>query len=979
MLLLLAVFAVLPLALPWLVARIGSRAFFIAALVPIAAFAHAVMQAPAVFDGEPPFETFAWIPALGIDLSMKMNTLGWVMTLIVTGVGALVMIYCRWYFDGKKDGVGLFSAVLLAFAGAMYGLVLTDDLIVLVMLWEVTSVLSYLLIGFYHTRGASRRAALQALLVTTLGGLVMFVGAVMVVVLYGTTSLTEILTTPPPTGVAHGADQGLLLNIAIVCLLVGALSKSAIFPFHFWLPGAMAAPTPVSAYLHAAAMVKAGIYLIARLAPAFAESEPWRPIVIALGLFTLLLGGIQALRESDLKRVLAFGTVSQLGMLTVVLGYGERNTALAGLALLVGHALFKSCLFLVVGVIDRQLSTRDVNELSGVGRQAPTLAVFSIIAVASMVGVAPTVGFVAKEATLTALLEGGADVSAVVPLIGIVLGSALTAAYGIRFVWGAFWTKKDAEGAPLPRTEWPDPPLGFLAAPVLLSGLSVIGGVASPLLDVALAGYADTMPGAADAYPYHLALWHGLEPALFLSLGSIAAGAALFWLVQRTKWHSRVLPFTAADGYNAVLRGIAKVSVWTTTFTQRGSLPVYVGTIFVVFVAAEGTALLASPSWKTSLDAWQTPMQVVVAPIMILAGIVAVRARKRYTGVVLVSVTGLGMVLLFATSGAPDLALTQILIETVTLVAFALVLRRIPARLGEHNASVLPVARAVLAIAVGATMSLIAIVATGARVAEPISQRFPELAYEIGHGKNVVNVALVDLRGWDTMGELSVLILAATGVASLVFVTHRSDLLSRTISSLPTGATRTRRPLIETVEGPKPRASAPGSTRQAWLVGGQRVRPENRSLVLEVIVRILFHTIILVSIYLLFAGHNLPGGGFAGGLVAGMALVMRYVAGGRYELGAAAPTDAGRLLGAGMTLAVACALVPLLFGQAPLTSTYWEWDIPVLGKGEFVTSTLFDIGVYLVVVGLVLDVLRSLGGEVDRQAQELRDRGVSVS
>ncbi len=976
MLLLLAAFAVIPLALPWLVARIGSRAFFVAALVPIAAFVHAALAAPEVISGTAPFETFAWIPSLGIDLSMKMDTLGWVMTLIVTGVGALVMIYCRWYFDGKKDGVGLFSAVLLAFAGAMYGLVLTDDLIVLVMLWEVTSVLSYLLIGFYHARGASRRAALQALLVTTLGGLIMFVGAVMLVVLYGTSSLSTILTSPLPS--ADG--QASLLNIAVAFLLVGALSKSAIFPFHFWLPGAMAAPTPVSAYLHAAAMVKAGIYLIARLAPAFADTEPWRPMVITLGLFTMLLGGLQALRESDLKRILAFGTVSQLGMLTVVLGYGERNSALAGLALLIGHALFKSSLFLVVGVIDRQLSTRDIGELSGVGRQAPTLAVFSIVAIASMVGVAPTIGFVAKEATLTSLLEGGSDPAAWVPLIGILLGSVLTAAYGIRFVWGAFWTKKDAAGLPMRRTEWPDPPMGFLAAPVLLSALTVVGGIASPWLDAALSGYADSMPEAGGEHsPYHLALWHGWEPALFLSLGAIAAGAVLFWVVQRTAWKTRVLPFTAADVYNLVLRGIARVSVWTTTLTQRGSLPLYVGTIFVVFVAAEATALLASTQWKIELDAWQTPMQLVVAPIMIIAGIIAVRARKRYTGVVLVSVTGLGMVMLFATSGAPDLALTQILVETVTLVTFALVLRRIPARMGEHNASVLPVVRAILGIAVGATMAIVAMVATGARVAEPISDRFPELAYELGHGKNVVNVALVDLRGWDTMGELSVLILAATGVASLVFVTHRSDLLSRAISPLPTSVIRTRRPLVETSEGPRPRTSAPGSTRQAWLVGGPKLRPENRSIMLEVIVRILFHTIIVVSIYLLFAGHNLPGGGFAGGLVAGMALVMRYVAGGRYELGAAAPTDAGRLLGAGMTLAVACAIVPLFFGEAPLTSTFWETEIPGLGHVEFVTSTLFDVGVYLVVIGLVLDVLRSLGGEVDRQTQEQRDRGVSVA
>ena len=970
MLLLLAVFAGMPLLLPWLVHRIGTRAFLVAALVPAAAFVHAAALTPRVIAGEAPTETYAWVPELGLSLTMRMDTLGWVMALIATGVGALVMLYCRWYFSSPstgtkaKPGVGQFSAVLLAFAGAMYGLVLSDDLIVLVMFWEITSILSYLLIGFYHARGASRRAALQALLVTTLGGLVMFVGAVILVVQYGTTSIAAILAAPIPPG-ATG-----LVNTAVVLLLVGALSKSAIFPFHFWLPGAMAAPTPVSAYLHAAAMVKAGIYLIARLAPAFAATEPWRPIVVSLGILTMLLGGIQALRETDLKRILAFGTVSQLGMLTVVLGYGERNSALAGLALLIGHALFKSSLFLVVGVIDRQLSTRDVGELSGVGRQAPTLAVFSIIAISSMVGLAPTVGFVAKEAALSSLLEGGEAPDALLPLIGIVLGSVLTTAYGLRFVWGAFWTKKDASGRPLPRTEWPDPPVGFLAAPVILSSLTIVAGVAAPLLDVALSGYADTLPDAnPDGYDYHLALWHGLEPALFLSLGSIAVGAGLFALVQRTHWHSRVLPFTASDVYNATLRGIARLSVATTSFTQRGSLPVYVGTIVVVFVAAEATALLASPEWRADLALWHTPMQPLAAVLMAIAAVGAVLARKRYTGVVLVSVTGLGMVLLFATSGAPDLALTQILVETVTLVAFALVLRRIPARMGDHNASVMPAVRAVLGVAGGVTMAAIAIVATGARVDPPISLAFPPLAYEGGHGRNVVNVTLVDLRGWDTMGELSVLVLAATGVASLVFVTHRSDLLSRAISSLPTGAIRTRRPLVETPDGPQPRAAAPDATRQTWLVGGQRVRPENRSILLEVIVRILFHTIIVVSIYLLFAGHNLPGGGFAGGLVAGMALVMRYLAGGRFELGAAAPTDAGLLLGWGMVLAVGAAIVPLLFGADALTSTFWEAEVWPFGHVEFVSTTIFDIGVYLVVIGLVLDVLRSLGAEVDRQAQ----------
>ncbi|MDR6866987.1 multicomponent Na+:H+ antiporter subunit A [Microbacterium resistens] len=990
MLTLLAVFTLASLLLPLLVAWIGPRAFAVAALVPTAAFVHAVMLTPQVLDadvgeGPVPFESVSWIPQLGLSLSMRMDVLGWVLTLIVTGVGALVLLYCRWYFRGSKGGLGQFAAVLLAFAGAMYGLVLTDDLVLLVMFWEITSILSYLLIGHYHRRGTSRRAALQALLVTTLGGLAMFVGVILLVVDVGTTSMAEIL---------HAAPTGPVVDAAVVLLLVGALSKSAIFPFHFWLPGAMAAPTPVSAYLHAAAMVKAGIYLIARFAPVFALSAPWRPIAIGLGVITMLIGGFQALRETDLKRILAFGTVSQLGFFTVVLGYGTPDAALAGLALVVGHALFKSALFLIVGVIDRQLSTRDITELSGVGRQAPVMATASFIAVGSMMGIPPTIGFVAKESTLAALFDEALRGSpwGIVAFVGVVLGSILTAAYGARFLWGAFWRKKAPEGGYMPDTEWPDPPFGFLVAPVVLAGASLVVGIGAPMVDLVFAEYAVTAqaPGFDGEVlsPGHLALWHGFAPALFLSLGAVVLGLGLFVLTIRKGWDAgpRLLRFTAQDVYYVVMRGIDRLSVLTTGLTQRGSLPVYVGTIFIVVVGAELTALIAGDTARAQLSAWHTPIQLVVAPIMIVAGIVAVRARKRYTGVVLVSVTGLGMVVLFATSGAPDLALTQILVETVTLVTFALVLRRLPAQMGEHNASVGRLPRAVLGAAVGLTMALVAVLATSARVAEPISEAFPELAYQYGHGKNVVNVALVDLRGWDTMGELSVLVLAATGVASLVFVTHRADRLS-SISALPDSSTQgkgrgrrlgRRRPLVETTDGLRFQTAENKGAQRAWLVGGTQMKPENRSILLEVIVRILFHTIIVVSIFLLFAGHNAPGGGFAGGLVAGMALVMRYIAGGRWELGAASPTDAGRLLGAGLILAVGTAVIPLLFGLPPLASTFWEAEIPVIGHIEFVTSTIFDIGVYLVVIGLVLDVLRSLGAEVDRQTQELRARGVSV-
>ncbi|GAA3934535.1 Na+/H+ antiporter subunit A [Microbacterium soli] len=974
MLVLLAVFLIGSLLFPLLVHWLGARAFLIGALVPAAAFIDALLRTPAVLGQRSvPFEDVEWIPQLGLHLSMRMDVLGWVLTLIVTGVGALVLLYCRWYFYDDAAEVGQFAGVLLGFAGAMYGLVLTDDLIMLVMFWEVTSILSYLLIGHYRHRAASRRAALQALLVTTLGGLVLFVGAILLVVDAGTASIRGLLQLAP---------TGPVVDAAVVMLLIGAVSKSAVFPFHFWLPGAMAAPTPVSAYLHAAAMVKAGIYLIARFAPIFALSAPWRPIVIGLGVLTLLLGGIQALRETDLKRILAFGTVSQLGFFSVVIGYGTPGAALAGLALVIAHALFKSALFLIVGVIDRQLSTRDLTELSGVGRQAPVMATAAFIAAGSMMGIAPTIGYVAKESTLTALLEDAQHGSmwGWVALIGVTAGAVLTAAYGCRFLWGAFWRKKDLHGARMPETEWPDPPVGFLASPIVLAGLSIAAGIGAPAVDVVLQGYAQTLdPGPEEIG--HLALWHGLEPALLLSLAAIAAGIGVFVLSIRSGWHRwpRMLRHTAADVYYVVMRGVDRLSVLTTSLTQRGSLPLYVGTIFVVLLAAEATALIGARPAQLELSAWHTPTQLVVAPIMAIAGVVAVRARKRYTGVVLVSVTGLGMVVLFATSGAPDLALTQILVETVTMVTFALVLRRLPSRLGEHNASVGRLPRAVLAVGVGVTMALVAILATQARIFDPISVDFPQLAYEFGHGRNVVNVALVDLRGWDTMGELSVLVLAATGVASLVFVTHRADLLSATRDLPPTERRRTaRRPLVETAEGLRFQTPENRGAPRAWLVSGTQLKAEDRSILLEVIVRVLFHTIIVVSIFLLFAGHNGPGGGFAGGLVAGMALVMRYIAGGRWELGAAAPTDAGRLLGFGLVLSVGAALLPVLFGMTALQSTLWEGTLPLVGHVEFVSSTVFDIGVYLVVIGLALDVLRSLGAEVDRQTVEMRKRGVRV-
>ncbi|WP_207454766.1 Na+/H+ antiporter subunit A [Desertivibrio insolitus] len=950
MLVLLAVFGITALLVPFLARRLNSRVFLASALVPAAAFVHTVAQGPAVLAGDAVVETVEWIPQLGLAFATRLDVLSWVLTLIVTGVGALVLVYCWRYFQHVTDGLPRFSGFLLAFAGSMYGLVVVDDVYLLYVMWEATTVFSYLLVGHYSDRRASRVAALKALLVTTLGGLAMLVGLVILAVDAGTSRLSELVAAPP---------NGPLVPLAVILVLVGAVSKSALVPFHFWLPGAMAAPTPVSAYLHAAAMVKAGVYLVARLAPGFADSPGWRETIVVLGVLTMLVGGWRAIREWDLKLVLAYGTVAQLGFLTLLAGYGTRETMLAALALLVAHALFKSTLFLVVGIIDHKLGTRDLRKLSGVGRSSKALATISALAVASMAGLPPMVGFVAKEGALTAFLDDAATGRpwGAVALVGIVAGSVLTVAYSLRFFWGAFWSKPGVESSRVRATVW------FLGPPAVLAVAGLVAGFAAPLLDSAFALVADELPAAAEK-DYHLALWHGFETALWLSIVTIALGVGVFAVRHPlSSLQERFAGRITADGvYAATSRGVDRSAARTTAFIQRGSLPVYLGVILLVLVAAGGTALALSRRLPDDIRLWDYPAQAVIAVIMMVAAVAAARSAKRFQAAVLVGVTGTGLAALFAFHGAPDLALTQVLVEIVTLVAFVLVLRVLPAQLGTKHGSVFKRGRAIIAGLVGTLMALVAVVAVGIRTAEPVSVEYPRLAVEEGHGLNIVNVTLVDIRGWDTLGELSVLIVAATGIASLLFVGGRQD-------DLPTAREARPDAVVDRVQ-PRRRRDADNDDQRAWLLAGRTLAPRQRSILLEVVVRLVFHALVVLSVYLLFAGHNAPGGGFAGGLVAGLALVARYLAGGRHELVIAAPANAGKLLGLGLVIAGGTAAVPLLFGADALTSVYLSGDLPVLGHLSFTTSSIFDIGVYLVVVGLMLDVLRSLGGEIDRQQEE---------
>ncbi|TFC82635.1 Na+/H+ antiporter subunit A [Cryobacterium cheniae] len=949
----LLVFAGLSALTPLLTRWLSLRVFYLIALLPAAAFGYTLTQTASVSAGGAITESVPWIPALGISLSFRVDTLAWLLALVVTGVGALVLVYCARYFSADEPALGRFAAGLLAFAGAMYGLVTSDDIVVMFIFWEVTSVLSYILIGHYTFKRASRGAALQALLVTTFGGLVMLVGVVILAVEAGTTSLA-VIVADPVTGPAA--------TWAVLLILVGALSKSALVPFHFWLPAAMAAPTPVSAYLHAAAMVKAGIYLVARLAPGYADTPGWMPVLVTVGVGTMLVGAWRSLRQYDLKLVLAYGTVSQLGFLMVVVGFGTRDAALAGVALLLAHALFKSALFLTVGIIDHRAGTRDWRRLSGVGRNARVLAAIGLISVASMAGIPPLLGFVAKEAGFTSFIEAGlaGDGWGWVALVGTVLGSVLTVAYSARFFWGAFGTRPELADTALHPARW-----DFQLAPGILAVATLLLGPLVFLLDLPLASYADTVPGGGD---YHLALWHGFEPALALSAGILLLGAALFWKRRAVARLQGTVPayVDAGQGYGYTVRGIDRAAARITHFAQIGGLPQYLSTILVVFVLTLGFAAFVNRSWPDEVVLWDYPGQVAVALTMGIAAVMAARVAERITAVLLAGVTGYGLVALFAFHGAPDLALTQALVETITIVVFVLVLRRLPQKIAQHNRPLHRRRRAVIGVLVGAVMGTIGVIAVGARQAPGIAAELPRLAVEEGHGRNIVNVMLVDIRAWDTMGEISVLIVVATGVASLLFVSGRNTVVPRLRESRKHRSLPHRRKVVADPAAP---SEGHAVTRQSWLLAGRTVAEKDRSIMLEVLVRLLFHPAMIVSVYLLIAGHNAPGGGFAGGLIAGLALVSRYLAGGRYELGEAVPVDPGKILGLGIVLAVGMAMVSLFFSGIPLESAYFETTVPVLGPLSFGTSTIFDIGVYLVVVGLVLDILRSLGSEVDRQQE----------
>ncbi|MEY9210879.1 DUF4040 domain-containing protein [Thermobifida halotolerans] len=810
-----AIHALTAVVAPPLVRILGPRAFAVAALPLGLTAVWALVRAPGIIRGRPIEVSVPWAPSLGILLDFRVDALSVAMVLLVSGVGSVIFCYAAAYFHRGERALGRLVGVLVLFAGSMFGVVTADNLFALYVFWELTSVSSFLLVAHADQRESARRAATQALVTTAGFGLLMLVGFLLLGHVGGTYRISELVASPP--------TDSPWLPVALVLILAGAFAKSAQAPLHYWLPGAMVAPTPVSAYLHAAAMVKGGVYLVARLAPGFADVDPWRPLVLCFGLATMILGGWRALRQDDLKLLLAYGTVSQLGMLTVLAGAGTHTAAVAAVGVLLAHGLFKAALFLTVGVIDHQVGTRSISRLTGLGRRMPVLAVAAALAAASMAGLPPMLGFVGKEAALGAFVPGAqpgpATPVAVAVLAGLVLGSLLTFAYSARFLWGAFADKDTVSPVP-----FSPPGRAFTAAPVALAAAGLLlGAAASRTVDPLAQAYAAPFT-APDGHPHHLALWHGPTPALALTALVVAAGALLFWRRRAVTRLQNAMPnwYEAEAGYNAVLDAVRWTAFHVTGRTQTGSLPVYLGIILATVLALPGLRLVTAlvggevpvPTAGDGLRLWDNPLEVVVALIVTVTAVATVREHRRFPSLILISTLGFGVAGLFVLHGAPDLALTLVLVETLTTIILVFVLRRLPATFTTRPNG-WPKRLTVLMCAAAGTFAAASLwLMAHARTHEPISLGYTGRAAEAG-GDNLVNIILADFRALDTLGEVVVLATAAVAVASLVLL-NRRDRVARESAA---GAEEDAAELIP--------EAAPGAGAAAPVVAPEASRPDD--------------------------------------------------------------------------------------------------------------------------------------------------------
>ncbi|MFB9147391.1 monovalent cation/H+ antiporter subunit A [Halomonas alkalicola] len=902
--------------------RHGRRLCVLATLiVPLLALGLVLAQAPAVIDGEVVRASLAWMPLLGLDLALRIDGLTLLFALLILGIGSLILFYAGHYLSADEDD-GRFLSYMMLFMTAMIGIAMADNLILLWLFWELTSVSSFLLIGFWGHRSDARRGARMALAVTGAGGLALLAGLLLIGNVVGSFAMADVLAA----GDVIRASAHYPLILALV--LFGAFTKSAQFPFHFWLPHAMAAPTPVSAFLHSATMVKAGVLLMARLTPALGDSTLWAVSLSLVGLATMLYAAWFALLERDLKGILAFSTVSHLGLITLLLGLGSPLAIVAAVFHILNHATFKAALFMSVGIIDLETGTRDIDRLGALWSMMPLTGTMVILAGSAMAGFPPFNGFLSKEMLFEQSLLNNVlgALSALIPLL-VMVAATLSVAYSLRLIWSLFFAapKLTREQKAQPPLEAHDPARGMLAPGLFLAAMSLAVGLfpmtlAAPLVNAAsLAVQGDTTPLIS------LALWHGLNLPLAMSLVAVIAGVLV--LRQHRRLAAIAALFPARDAgriFEAAVLRVIKAALWLTQRLENGSLQRYQALLLLTALAMVAVGL-------TRLDALTGPLglqpvdgMLVLGAALIVFGAIgsALSHRWRLVSLLMLSVVGLTVSLTFVRFSAPDLALTQLSVEVVSMILFILALFFLPQRPPLLVSSRRILRDLLLAVSLGLVVAMLNY-ALLTRETISIADYFLREAVPGGGGTNVVNVILVDFRGFDTLGEITVLTLA--GLATF-------KLLNRMRLFKPAGN-----------------------------LEGIRWSRHRHPMILAVVAQILLPLALLVSVYIFLRGHNQPGGGFIAGLITAVALILQYMARGHDWTRERLPISYSVVAVSGLAVAVATGLASWLFGYPFLTSAFGHFHLPLIGEIELASAMLFDVGVYLAVVGATLMILINLG------------------
>ena len=934
-----------------------------AALVSLAALVWVALLFPTLQTGQVLHEEYRWIPSAGINFSVRMDGFAWMFAMLVTGIGLLVALYARYYMS-KNDPVPRFFSFFLAFMGAMLGVVLSGNVVQLVFFWELTSLFSFMLIGYWYHRKDARRGARMALTVTGAGGLAMLAGMLMLGHIAGSYQLDVIL------GAGERIRAHPLYTPMLVLVLLGAFTKSAQFPFHFWLPRAMAAPTPVSAYLHSATMVKAGVFLLARLWPALSGTEQWFWLVGGAGVVTLVLGAYFAMFQNDLKGLLAYSTISHLGLITLLLGLNRDLAAVAAVFHIMNHATFKASLFMAAGIIDHETGTRDMRRLSGLWKAMPITGTLAFVASAAMAGVPLMNGFLSKEMffaetvdlSSTPLLDYGLPVAAT-------LAGIFAVVYSLRFSVGVF-LGPPARHLPLE----PHEPVRWMRVPIeILVLLCIVVGIfpqwsIGPALDVA----ARPVVGGAMP-PFSLAIWHGFNKPLVMSLIALGGGIVLYLLLRRGVVagrfkHAPLLGLNGQRLFESTLYGLDRASRWALAVLSTYRLQPQMLLMVLAAIVFASVALWAGGiSWG---DRPRVPGNLEFALLWVLGCVAALAAANqakfhRLAALIFLGAVGLAVSLTFLWFSAPDLALTQLTVEVVTTVLFLLGLRWLPKRRpeeAEHLSLRVRARRArdlVVSLVAGGGMAVLAYAMMTRPAPQSISPFFIDRSLPEGGGTNVVNVMLVDFRAFDTMGEITVL-----GIVGLtVYALLRRFRPPREMAALPPQQRAVPPDLVSDLINPR--------TAQDTALGYMMVP--------AVLVRLLLPIAVVIALYFFMRGHNLPGGGFVAGLCVAIAFLTQYIVAGTYWVEAHLQLKVIRWIALGMLAAVATGLGSLWFGYPFLTSHTAHVTLPGLGEVHFASAMLFDVGVFAVVVGATLLILTALAHQSVRGHRRAPEKTVTAT